>query len=194
MVETAEKLLTRKFSSLKRRKFNSSSSSSLGGTSTTENSTDAMTNLLKHMSTTSFTTLESGLTSTRSSASISNKLLLVGYVIPKDDERALQKNWTVTYLNNLLDTVTEIEYGNYFSVIIIDLDRSESIKNDYLMFKKKVEEIEHYKSVVIGLTNNYLEIDAIKNEYDMIILMKPLDVNIVSNIITNNIQLDEYNS
>lgn len=193
MVESAEKLLTRKFSSLKRRKFNTSSSSSLGGTST-ENSTDAMTNLLKHMSTTSFTTLESGLTSTRSSASISNRLLLVGYVIPKGDEKTLQKNWTVTYLNNLTDTITEIEYGNYFSVIIIDLDRSDSIKNDYLIFKKKIEEIEHYKSVVIGLTNNYLEIDAIKKEYDMIILMKPLDVNIVSNIINNNIQLDEYNS
>lgn len=193
MVETAEKLLTRKFSSLKRKKFNTSSSSSLGGSST-ENSTDLMTNLLKHMSTISLSTLETGFSSTRSSSSISNRLLLVGHVIPKDDEKTLQKNWSLTYLNNLIDTVTEIEYGNYFSVIIIDLDRSDSIKNDYLIFKKKIEEIEHYKSVIIGLTNNYLEIDAIKNEYDMIILMKPLDVNIVSNIINNNIQLDEYNS
>lgn len=99
------------------------------------------------------------------------ELAFVGNISIQDNEN----QWNITYLENLDDCITEMKYGNIYWSIIIDLDCSNSIKNDCLLFKEKINEMK-YDGLIIGLTTNYLEVDTLKNELGISIFMKPLDM------------------
>ena len=98
-------------------------------------------------------------------------LAIVGNVSIQDDEN----QWSTTYLETLKDCSREMNYGNVYWAIIIDLDYSNSNKSDCLLFMEQIKEMKH-NSLIIGLTNNYLEVDTMKDELGMNILMKPLDI------------------
>ena len=84
-------------------------------------------------------------------------------------------------MNDLDCCLNEITYGNSYSAILIDLDCSDSIRTDFALFKKKLEDM-HYNSLIIAPTNNYLEADAMKLELGISILVKPLDFIIFNKI------------
>jgi hypothetical protein len=108
-------------------------------------------------------------------------LAIVGNITIRGDEHA----WDISYMNDLDCYLNEIDYGNTYSAILIDLDCSDSIRTDFALFKKKLEDMHYNNSLIIGLTNNYLEADAMKAELEISILVKPLDFQIFNKIFSS---------
>lgn len=114
-----------------------------------------------------------------------NKLAIVGNIKIKDDENKFKQEWDISYLDKLNDCIQEIEYGNSFQGIIIDLDHCKR-NSDWELFMTRMDKIQ-YKERIIGITNDYFGIEALKLEIGISILMKPLDTNIVNSILENQV-------
>jgi len=103
-------------------------------------------------------------------------LAIIGSITIRGDEYA----WDISYMDDLDSCLNEIGYGNMYSAILIDLDCSASIRTDFALFK--LEAMQYNNSLIIGLTNNYLEADTMKLELGISILVKPLDFSIFNKI------------
>jgi hypothetical protein len=193
--EKADKELLRKFSALKNNKFRRLlgqsflSSSTLQDSANTSNasSDESLFTILKHVSMTGSFSIPSNLSLSGSSptsayALDSNKLIIVGNVTFKDDEN----KWNISYVEKLADCIREIEYGNVFQGIIIDLEQVVVTNSDTKKYLTRMEEL-HYTSKIIGLTNDYFSIEALKLEIGISILMKPLDTNVINSILENQV-------
>lgn len=195
--DKAEKELLRKFSALQQKKIQklfgqsylSSYSSNETASRLNESSDDSLLKILKQVSMTgSFLITQQQLLKPECSPKTSalNKLAIVGNIKIKDDENKFKQEWDISYLDKLNDCIQEIEYGNSFQGIIIDLDHCNLRNSDWEMFMTRMDKIQ-YKERIIGITNDYFGIEALKLEIGISILMKPLDTNIVNSILENQV-------
>ena len=106
------------------------------------------------------------------------KLMIVGNIKLND----LKQEWDLVFVDTLSDCIQEIEYGNSYHGIIIDIQHTNLRNSDGKIFMRRMDEMQ-CREQIIGITDDFFAIDALKEEIGISILMKPFDLNSVKNIL-----------